>query len=425
MKRSLESLREGDGLTPEALGALEHKELRRLLGTGDDTTAGVKVLVELARKVEGKPKGRPGKAIRNALAIDVPRLKNATARRTTWEAELVISTSARWRYERVGVQQLTAMVLERASNLHSEQPDVFVSLSKEPAPILSSDVEQNEHPPEDESSDPRWRAVIIDVFQASPIMSMIILILTGMLIFSGVESIPFMKDDRVADALKERYAHLDAKPTGEPGYFIGSKISTPASKDMSNGWGPERPTFTTKNPAPYPVFNSITDEPGYGDQRNFVTCRASDDSPYKTEVQAYDGQIYQCRLWFENAVAPNLDSGNPAAKLHDARARIRLPEKNSKDAALVGYLSAVNSITVWSSCRFISDRAVTLTYERDTTQYEYGYRDETRVAEKYNGETMASGIATTKGIQLGVEKSRGVVGQDGLYVSFNVRVSLE
>ena len=39
------------------------------------------------------------------------------------------------------------------------------------------------------------------------------------------------------------------------------------------GWGPERETFTSKEPADYVTFNSITDNAGVGDERNFVRVR--------------------------------------------------------------------------------------------------------------------------------------------------------
>ena len=38
----------------------------------------------------------------------------------------------------------------------------------------------------------------------------------------------------------------------------------------ASAWGPERATFTMENPASYPTFNSITDNPTIGDERDFV-----------------------------------------------------------------------------------------------------------------------------------------------------------
>lgn len=41
-------------------------------------------------------------------------------------------------------------------------------------------------------------------------------------------------------------------------------------------WGPSRDTYTIENPASHNVFNSITDNPDYGDERNFLRVRDSD-----------------------------------------------------------------------------------------------------------------------------------------------------
>src|SRR5687768_17211594 len=38
-------------------------------------------------------------------------------------------------------------------------------------------------------------------------------------------------------------------------------------------WGPDRPTYTMENPAPHVTFNSMTNNPNYGDEREFVTVK--------------------------------------------------------------------------------------------------------------------------------------------------------
>ena len=38
-------------------------------------------------------------------------------------------------------------------------------------------------------------------------------------------------------------------------------------------WGPERPTYTIEKPADHVTFNSITNNPAYGDERNFVRIK--------------------------------------------------------------------------------------------------------------------------------------------------------
>ena len=37
-----------------------------------------------------------------------------------------------------------------------------------------------------------------------------------------------------------------------------------------HAWGPQRPSFTMEEPASYPTFNSITNNPTIGDEHDFV-----------------------------------------------------------------------------------------------------------------------------------------------------------
>jgi hypothetical protein len=54
--------------------------------------------------------------------------------------------------------------------------------------------------------------------------------------------------------------------------MIAAAVIVPAS---IFAWGPNRSTFTIDSPANYVTFNSITDNPNIGDERNFVGIRES------------------------------------------------------------------------------------------------------------------------------------------------------
>ena len=431
--KSLQVLRRDQGVTVTRLK--DHPLLLHALdATADEGRERLEEVIRLAEiEDQNGVKGEDcKKAALNALALGYESGKDITDRReriTTSPAgkiaELQISIRTVLRWEDRAFKAVADLLAEQLAQKFTKVGP-FVSLSKETSPLLPVDTEDDEESPEDKPSKPRWKAAMVEfLFRDSPIISMIMLVLLGMIIQNGVSLLPFMKDKSVNDALKDRYAHLDGKDTRDSQDY-NIRTSTPASKNMTGGWGPERPTFKAKKPAPYPVLNSITDFPGYGDQRSFVVCRTTDEAPYRTEVQAYDGQVYQCELNFGNAVAPNLDHGNPAAKLYDARARIHLPSGKSKNPSLVGYLSAINSITVWSSCRFTSDRQVTLTYERDTAKlYVQPWEDMPQFIEKYDGDIATSGITSPKGVPLGEKKLDGVIGQTSGDITFNVRVELD
>ncbi|MBO4812627.1 DUF11 domain-containing protein [Candidatus Saccharibacteria bacterium] len=69
-----------------------------------------------------------------------------------------------------------------------------------------------------------------------------------------------------------------------------------------SAWGPERETFTMKNPATYPTFNSITDNPSIGDERDFVRVGEinADVTQLKNEVEVVPGRQYIVSIYFHN-----------------------------------------------------------------------------------------------------------------------------
>lgn len=90
-------------------------------------------------------------------------------------------------------------------------------------------------------------------------------------------------------------------------------------------YGPERPTFTRENPAPYVTFNSITNDQTYGDERNFYRVRdVATNNPYRDDVNLAPGKEYEALIYFHNNAHPSLNaSGEGIAQ--NAYARAALP----------------------------------------------------------------------------------------------------
>ena len=68
-------------------------------------------------------------------------------------------------------------------------------------------------------------------------------------------------------------------------------------------WGPEnRATFTMEKPATYPTFNSITNNPTIGDERNFVRVGQinADVTDLTDEVEIIPGHQYLVYIYFHN-----------------------------------------------------------------------------------------------------------------------------
>ena len=65
-------------------------------------------------------------------------------------------------------------------------------------------------------------------------------------------------------------------------------------------WGPERQTFTLEQPATSPTFNSITNNPVIGDERNFVRIREAGAGQFTDAVQVQPGRNYEVYIFFHN-----------------------------------------------------------------------------------------------------------------------------
>ena len=82
----------------------------------------------------------------------------------------------------------------------------------------------------------------------------------------------------------------------------------------SSAWGPDRTTFTMKDPAGYVSFNSITDNPAVGDERNFVrVMEVGSGRKYEDTVKVTPGKEYEVYIYFHNNAKSSLnyDEGAP------------------------------------------------------------------------------------------------------------------
>ena len=77
----------------------------------------------------------------------------------------------------------------------------------------------------------------------------------------------------------------------------------------ASAWGPERTTYTIESPAPYAVFNSITNNNAVGDERNFVRIgEAGSSDPYEDEIEIVPGKEYEVYIYYHNNAASNTNS---------------------------------------------------------------------------------------------------------------------
>lgn len=188
-------------------------------------------------------------------------------------------------------------------------------------------------------------------------------------------------------------------------------------------WGPDRPTYTIEHPADHVTFNSITNNPAHGDERNFVQVKEStaSNSTYKENVSLAAGKEYTIFMYYHNNAATNLNaSGKGIAKGVNAKAQIpAIVKSGSNGTKAVGYINASNASpkSVWDDISFSNKTGgdIALRYvPGSATIHNKG---------KINGSKLSDSIVTS-GAPLGYNSLNGVVPgceQFAGYVTFKVK----
>ena len=132
-------------------------------------------------------------------------------------------------------------------------------------------------------------------------------------------------------------------------------------------FGPSRPTFTWLNTAHYITFNSITDNPTWGDERYLVKARHSNAAPstYTNNIAVKDGDELIVTTYFHNNAASNL---NLVAK--NTKVQVALPTTSGSNLSAKSSISASNSnpTEVWATMDFVGNEEFTLEYVPGSAQ---------------------------------------------------------
>ena len=137
----------------------------------------------------------------------------------------------------------------------------------------------------------------------------------------------------------------------------------------ARAWWPERPTFTIAHPAPYVTFNSITDNPSYGDERTFFDAKNAANTQsggFAGKVKVEDGETVLLRTYVHNNAADNLNDAahNYKGIAKDAKVKIYLPTATANALRANSYVSASNAIPqeVADTVDFYGDQPFSLEY---------------------------------------------------------------
>ena len=189
-------------------------------------------------------------------------------------------------------------------------------------------------------------------------------------------------------------------------------------------WGPDRPTYTIDNPADHVTFNSITDNPAYGDERNFVRIKEATaaNSTYTDNITLTPGKEYEVYVYYHNNASSTLNDAahNYKGIAKDAKLRMEMPAtvKAGQTAAINGYISASNATpgTVYDDAKATATADVALRYVPDSAKIT------NRGAS--NGQKLANTMMTT-GAPLGYDALDGKLpgcNEYSGYVTFRVKV---
>lgn len=187
-------------------------------------------------------------------------------------------------------------------------------------------------------------------------------------------------------------------------------------------WGPNRPTFTGANPAPYVTFNSITDNPDVGDERNFVRIRPAGTGTYGENVNVQAGQTYDVMVYFHNNASSGLNESG-AGIAHDVMLRMQMEAHVAANAStdVTGFITSpsANPTQVYDHATLTNTTAGTmdLSFVADSAKVTSNGA--------INGSTLPNSVFST-GAPLGFDSQNGVVpgcNEYSGYVIFQVKAN--
>jgi len=176
--------------------------------------------------------------------------------------------------------------------------------------------------------------------------------------------------------------------------IVAAVVVVPASL---LAWGPGRATFTMAHPSDHVTFNSITDNPNIGDERNFVGIRESGTTGLWQDTQSVQaGKEYVVRLYVHNNAAPNLN-----LVAHNVTAKVSLPTSTGKSIEVQGFIDSSNATPteVYDHATFTGAQDFNLAYVPGTLKY---YNNANG-----NGFTIPESIFTNSGAKLGYTSMNG------------------
>ena len=202
--------------------------------------------------------------------------------------------------------------------------------------------------------------------------------------------------------------------------IVATVLANILATPVTWAWGPERATFTMEKPATYPIFNSITDNPTIGDERDFVRVGEinADVTELRNEVKVTPGKKYLVYVYYHNNASATFNTAEQnrsgvafETKMSSTFAETVTPEKRGKITATI---MANNSEpgAVWDEAYLVVDEGeVQLKYVDGSAKIynDWGTNRETLSTKLFTEEGTYLGLNALDGVILGCEEYHGVV----------------
>jgi uncharacterized repeat protein (TIGR01451 family) len=168
-------------------------------------------------------------------------------------------------------------------------------------------------------------------------------------------------------------------------------------------WGPMRETFTMETPASFPTFNSITNNPVMGDERNFVrVAEVGSGGNFVDEIQIIPGREYEVWIGYHNNAAFTLNSSGVGiaqqVRLSTQFPSLVTPTQRGKVSAIISS-SNTRPAEVWDEAHFTSTENVTLRYKAGSARIFNSWAT--------NGQVLSDSLFSASGTYLGANTLDG------------------
>lgn len=209
------------------------------------------------------------------------------------------------------------------------------------------------------------------------------------------------------------FKKYQTKPTFGIAAIAISAISLIFAVGTASAWGPERTTYTNKKPADHATFNSITDNAGVGDERNFVRVgEVGSSEPYTDELEVVPGKEYEVYIYYHNDAGSDTNATGYGVSTNTRIASAYPTILNSSERGMV------SGILTWSYVDSADDKVKTgevwdeayLTTKTDgvVLRYKTGTA-KIHNAGKANESVLPTSLFTKEGTLIGFNKLAGTI----------------